>query len=90
MRTPTYKGSLIYGGITIALGLFLLATNLSEFRLIAQDHPGVGVFFIGVVGLMVGYGAVMNAMNQRSWERKMNKQTEHNKKMHAISLARKV
>jgi drug/metabolite transporter (DMT)-like permease len=89
MKKPTYKGSLIFGGIMIALGLFLLVTHLSEFRLIVRDHPGVGVFVIGLVGLTVGYYTVMNAMTLRSREREMNKQTEHNQKMHAISLARK-
>ena len=60
-------------GIAGATGLFILAMSWAEFKAVAEEHPSIRTFTLGLMLLFMAAGNLSIGLKKRFWLKQMEK-----------------
>jgi invasion protein IalB len=73
MKKNSYQ-EFIVAGIAGLTGIFILAMSWAEYKTVAQEHPSIRIFVLGLVLLFMAAGNLGVGLKKRAWLKKMKKQ----------------
>jgi hypothetical protein len=61
----------IVAGVAGVTGIFILAMSWSEFKTVAEDHPTISVFTLGLTLLFMAAANLSTGLKRRLWLKQM-------------------
>lgn len=64
----------IAAGVAGVTGIVILAASWSEFRAVAETHPSITMFALGLMLVFMAAGNLSIGLKKRSWLKQMEKE----------------